>query len=599
MHLSPRFLSLIRKPLFFGICGAIGCLLAALILGEPFLYFTRLPPSLEIPSHKIALLIDCSGSMSGSSLDEVKTAATNFIKRQDFSRNKFTIIGFGNNVHTPTTLGASPTELEQGIANLADGGGTNMSTAIDTAVDALQPPGQIQSETTSRRDGILLFTDGQPDSQMAASFAATSAKQKGIRFVAVATGGADVDYLAQLTGDRNLIFYASSGQFDQAFQDAEKKLYGNQLIESGETGQYGLVGSLARTGSWTGMLAVGTSIALILGQNRYMHRRLLTPQEAGIGLSGGLLTGLAAGAIGQLLFMPVTSLFVIDWAGKILSGMMVGVCSSVIASVFMPKVKLQSALLQGAIVGSVGSVAYIFTALGIGDFWAKVLFGVVFLVLMRSPNGLMRLSSIALVAAAIAQFSFLSWIPASGFGVIGRMAGWIFLGLFLGGGMSAFIPNLQFQRALLGGGIGGLGGVAMFILISGVAGDMVGRLVGATALGFFIGLMIALLEQLVLQRKASLIVHWSATEKTQLALRATPIILGSSSEAHIPLSKSSYPPITAKVSLIDQEVVMEFDEAMRKQTSMKILRHTLKNGDERKFGTMKIEVQIAGHNTTH
>ena len=592
MNLPPNFLAFIRKPLFFGICGAIGCFLAASLLGEPFLYFTKLSPSTEKPTQAVALLIDCSGSMKSNDINEVKTAATNFLRRQDFTHNKFTVIGFGSQVHTPTVLGASQSDIEQGIANLSDGGGTNMSSGLDAAVAALQSSGQVQATSAPTNRGVLLFTDGQPDSQSATNNAAMSAKMQNINLVAVATGGADVNYLTQLTGDRSLVFYAGSGQFDQAFQDAEKSLYSNQLIESGATGQYGLLGSLARTGSWTGLLAIGTSISLIFGQNRYMRRRSLTAQEAGIGSIGGFIAGVAAGSLGQLLFMPATSMFVVGWVGKILSGAIAGGVSSAITSVSMSKITTRKAFIQGSIAGTIGTIGYILLALKIGDLGTQVLIFFAFILLMKSGNQTAKIYGIAIVAAAIAQVSFLSWMNPSSFGAIGRVAGWTILGLFLGGGMSAFIPNLQFRRALLGGGIGGFVGVAMFMLVSSFAGDIVGRLVGAASLGFFIGLMIALLEQMVLRREASLIVHWSATEQTKLALGGKPIVLGSSSEAHVPLPKSAYPPITAKVSLINQEVIMEFDEAMKKQSSMKILRHILKNGDKRKFGNMQIEIQI-------
>jgi Ca-activated chloride channel homolog len=594
MRSSTSFLSMLKKPLFFGLCGAIGCLLAALLLGEPLLYFTKLPPSTEKPSQAVAVLIDCSGSMDGSNIAEVKAAASNFIKRQDFSRNKFVAIGFGSRVHTPTALGASANDIEQGIASLSDGGGTNMGLGIDTAVESLQPSGQIQGVTNSVNRGILLFTDGAPDSKQSASMSAMAAKAKGVNLVAVATGGADVNYLAQLTGDRSLVFYANSGQFDQAFQDAEKRLYSNQLIESGETGQYGLLGSLARTGSWTGFLAVGTSLALIFGQNRYMRRRSLSPKEFGLGSSGGFVAGIAAGAIGQLLFIPATNVFVVSWVGKILSGTIAGALGSTMASVVMPKLPIRTAFIQGSIAGTLGAIGYIFTSLAIGDFWTNALAFIVFIILIKSSNQMARICAIALAAAVIAQFSFLSSMTPSSFGAIGRVAGWIMLGLFLGGGMSAFIPNLQFRRALLGGGIGGFVGGVMFMLFSGFAGDLVGRLVGAAALGFFIGLMIALLEQLVLKREASLVVHWSESEKTRLALGTKPIVLGSSSDAHVPLPRTAYPDITAKVYLENQEVILEFDEAMKKQSSMKVFRHVLKDGDKRKFGNIHVEVQIAG-----
>jgi hypothetical protein len=323
-----------------------------------------------------------------------------------------------------------------------------------------------------------------------------------------------------------------------------------------------------------------------------MRRRSLTPKEFGLGSSGGFIAGIAAGAIGQLLFIPATNVLIVIWVGKILSGTISGALGSTIASVVMPKLPIQTAFIQGSIAGTLGSIGYISTSIAIGDFGTNILAFIVFIILIKSSNQMARIYAIALAAAVIAQFSFLSLMTPSSFGAVSRAAGWIILGLFLGGGMSVFIPNLQFRRAILGGGIGGFIGGIMFMLFSGFAGDLVGRLIGAAALGFFIGLMIALLKQLVLKGEASLIVHWSNSERTVLALGSKPLLLGSSSDAHIPLPRTTYPDITAKVYLENQEVILEFDEAMKKQGSTKVLRHVLKNGDRRRLGEISIEIQI-------
>jgi Ca-activated chloride channel family protein len=259
-------------------------------------------------------------------------------------------------------------------------------------------------------------------------------------------------------------------------------------VESGSTGDYGLVYSLLRIGGWTALLAIGTSLALIAGQNHYLHRRILTPSEGSIGTGGSLVAGVAAGAIGQLLFLPVAGIPIL--------------------------------------------------ALG------------------------------------------------------GRVIGWTILGTFLGGGMSFFVPNLEIRRALQAGGIGGAAGAIGFLLVSATSGDLVGRLVGAAIVGFFIGLAIALIEDL--SRRAWLIVHWTPTEQTPINLGTTPVIFGSSEDAHIYLRKDlGYPPVVAKIYLESGKIIMQFDEEMQKLKGMKILRHELANGDRRKIGEVMIEVKTA------
>jgi len=333
-----------------------------------------------------------------------------------------------------------------------------------------------------------LFTDGQPDDQLTASLAAAAARSQNINIVAVATGGADVDYLAQITGDRALVLPAKSGNFDQAFQKAEKAIFDRQLVESQGSGAYGLGLSVLRIGVWAGLMTLGLAIALVIGQNRYLKRRWLTWQEGIASIILGLLTGLAAGAIGQILFVPVATIPVLESAG--------------------------------------------------------------------------------------------------------RVTGWIILGGLTGLGMSLFVPNLKPRRALIGGALGGLLGAAGFLGSAAVFGDVVGRLSGAAILGFFIGLMIALIEQL--SRNAWwLTVHWSdSVEQTKVALGNTPIILGSSEAAHVYLPRSQgFTPTTARIFTEGDRVILEFDPNYGKQRNMKALRQDLENGAVRKLGNVKLEIQ--------
>ena len=85
--------------------------------------------------------------------------------------------------------------------------------------------------------------------------------------------------------------------------------------------------------------------------------------------------------------------------------------------------------------------------------------------------------------------------------VLSKIFGWGLLGSLVGLGMALVVPNLKWQRGLLGGLIGGILGAMSFLIISfatrglfGSFGDGFGRIAGATVLGFCIGLMVALAE---------------------------------------------------------------------------------------------------------
>jgi hypothetical protein len=231
---------------------------------------------------------------------------------------------------------------------------------------------------------------------------------------------------------------------------------------------------------WTAMLAVGVALALIVGQNHYLRRRLLGVTEALKGTAGSIGAGLIAGALGQLLFQ---------------SG---------------------------------------------------------------------------------AHFASLE--------LVRRVAAWTFLGGLLGLGMTLFVPNLKIWRALVGGAVGGLVGGFGFLAGAGMLADFAGRLLGAASLGFFIGVMIALAEQLACN--ACLLVHWGPKETTTVNLGPERVILGSSSEAHIYLPKEKgFPPVTGLVSFTGGKV--EFENKVSGQN------HVLQNGSKLQLGTVVIEVKTA------
>ena len=326
---------------------------------------------------------------------------------------------------------------------------------------------------------------------LAAGKTATAAK---INLVAVGTGDADKAFLAQLTGTPKQVFFAEAGEFDKAFETAGEIIGQAQLVDP-EPGDYGVVYGPLRIGGWTALLAIGTTLALIVGQNRSLRRRWLTVKEWGGGTVGGLVAGLSAGALGQLVFLTT--------------------------------------------------------------------------------------SHTAVIAA----------VP-----VTGTLIGWTVLGVLVGGGMSVFVPNLSRGRALVGGGLGGVAGSLGYWWMTGVAGPIVGRLVGATLLGFAIGVMIALLERLA--QEVWLQVEWTAMEHTQIPLGADPILLGSSDRCHIYLRKDQgYPPVAAQIFMDEDTVVLEYDPRMQQlRPGMKVLHHQLKPGDRRKLGDITFTVKAATPN---
>ena len=472
-----RFRNTIPKPLLFALFAASGCLMGA-IAGEAFLNATSLPPPPPPPAHAVSLLIDISGSMEGAKLEEVKSAAIQFIQRRNesnlsnLSLDSIAIVAFESKAQMTAKLTSDLMTLEQPIDSLKATGGTRMDLGLQTAVEQLRLSGGDRS--------ILLFTDGQPDDAKLALEVGESAKSQGIRIVAVATNDADIKLLGQITGNPSLVFPARVGSFEQAFEKAEKAIYERDIVtrDAIPVSELSLTYSLLRIGGWTAIVALGAGLTLIVSQNLYLRRRLLTIREGAVGIIGSLVVGFASGASGQLLYLAVPSLLALDLAGRVVA-----------------------------------------------------------------------------------------W------GILGALLGW---------GMAFFIPNLKPDRGLLGGGLGGAIGVLGFWLVAGGFGDIAGRLIGAAILGFFIGLMIALIEELA--REAWLVVHWGPKEQSTIALGPQPVILGSSDQAHIYLQ--GFDPVVATICLTSGKISYEDKNTGQKQM--------LKNGSQLQItGSLWIEVKTA------
>lgn len=166
----------------------------------------------------------------------------------------------------------------------------------------------------------------------------------------------------------------------------------------------------------------------------------------------------------------------------------------------------------------------------------------------------------------------------------GQVLGWALLGSLLGLGMAMFIPNLQRRSATIAGAVGGFIGAIAFLSGANTLGELAGRLLGAVVLGFCIGLMVALVEQLA--REASLIVHWNAKEKSIINLGEIPVVLGSSSESHVYLPKEKgFLPTTALVTFRNGRIEID-----NKMTNSK---QTLHNGSKLQMGNLLIEIKAA------
>ncbi len=125
------------------------------------------------------------------------------------------------------------------------------------------------------------------------------------------------------------------------------------------------------------------------------------------------------------------------------------------------------------------------------------------------------------LAGAVAQGLYTAVGPTE----VLRIICWGVAGGSLGLALSFRIRNLTRSRGLAGGLAGGVLGGIVFIGMSAAGSQTFGRLIGVSAIGFAIGLMIMLADAMF--RKAWLEVRYGPREARTLTLGAEPIRIGS------------------------------------------------------------------------
>lgn len=375
-----------KKPLRFALFGALGCLAGALC-GELWLAITRPapppppPPAPPRPAQTIVLVLDTSGSMFGH-MGEMKQAAQNFVSKQDFSKDRTAVVHFDTDAEVVAPLTQNAALLQNALGGLSLGGSTRMDLGLQLA--------SLQLQETLGNRSVLLFTDGQPDDANSPSplsiQEAQSLRSKGVRIVAIATGSADTDFLARVTGDPALVVPTTSREYSQAFDRAQSTIYGRQLTDSAPVNATDLGSALRRIAVWTALLSAGLAFALLWGQAGYLHRPLGSSDWLALGSS--VAFGFLAGVVAQLLF------------------------------------------------GAIG-----------------------------------------------------------GGGELGRLISWALLGALIAQGMGRAIPNLDRNKSLRFGAVGGALASLGFAQFASLGSDISGRLMGATLLGGVIGLLVIFVER--------------------------------------------------------------------------------------------------------
>jgi Ca-activated chloride channel family protein len=350
---------------------------------------------------------------------------------------------------------------------------------------------------------------------------------------------------------------------------------------------------MLRVGGWTAAAAAGVGLALIGGQNAYLRRRLLSRSDLLVGGSMSLLAGLLAGLRGKHSSC---------WCGP-----------------KWPRVSFSPVLLGGLLGGGLAiwrirpDVAIVLRMAGVGAILGLVA-ALEFQQLLSAATPLRHPAVVpawallgGLLAEMAPRFSSRAGRPnrayvgaAAGILAVGvviffegrtggvapyltddstRMIGWCVLGGALGRGMAWFVPNLSGGRTAAAGGVAGLVGAAVFALLDASVGGTTGRLAGAAALGFGIGLMVALAE--LACRDAWLEIDCGTREKRLVNLGRQAVSVGGG-HATCRVSEQETMGGSLRYEVCDGRIMCEDVAAGR--------RFDVRPGDRREIGTVTVSV---------
>ena len=112
-------------------------------------------------------------------------------------------------------------------------------------------------------------------------------------------------------------------------------------------------------GIWTALLAMGLSLALVMGQNFYLARPWLSGVQAAFALAGGALAGMVAGAIGQTLFSLLAHAGVRPEIGFLAGWLLLGGLVGRGIAFFIPNLSAWRSCVAGVVGGLIGAAAFI------------------------------------------------------------------------------------------------------------------------------------------------------------------------------------------------------------------------------------------------
>jgi Mg-chelatase subunit ChlD len=165
---------------------------------------------------QVYFLIDCSASMAGYKLEEAKEGILDFARdaiRKDYLLG---LIEFSSSATVLCKPGQDLTLLEECLKTMHASGGTNLTSAIEIANEALKDLGCDRA--------MVIATDGLPNKVKTALKAGQDAKNNGIDIITIGTDDADQEFLKKLASRADLGRKVPAEKFAQGIASSAQLL---------------------------------------------------------------------------------------------------------------------------------------------------------------------------------------------------------------------------------------------------------------------------------------------------------------------------------------------------------------------------------------
>lgn len=219
-----------EKDKAFGLAGDFGKSDFALTDTQYEIKDFRLVDDAAAKNVSIALVIDTSGSMAGTPLEDACLAAEACVNRMDTSTQRMALVTYSSSASLQVPLTDSASLLTGSIRSLSGDGGTYISGGIREGLGAL-------SGTPGTR-AIILLTDGQDNDTSEIEDAISEANSSGVAIFTVGLGEVDEAYLrniAESTGGQ-FIQAANSTELSDIYLLLQKYIVNNYCMEYTVTG---------------------------------------------------------------------------------------------------------------------------------------------------------------------------------------------------------------------------------------------------------------------------------------------------------------------------------------------------------------------------